>query len=226
MYRPLTSRRALSKGDTRARSSRATGCPDADSTAFTIWSSSVGEQLQLGPRPDPAAAGVELGHRGGAGEPLALDQQRDASSTPGDQQRRSSATAIVLCSTLGADAVVHQARCSSVRSSHRRHTELVAAVAVALPWGAAGYQLGVTAMGHGSGLHVLNVITNGASAMKTRIFSVLWLVAVHVAERGIPCSWPDALALLVLVLRAWARPCTAVTVRPQRELGAGQRAGR
>jgi hypothetical protein len=57
-----------------------------------------------------------------------------------------------------------------------------------------------------------NVITNGASAMKTRIFSVLWLVAVQIAERGIPCSWPDALALLVLVLRAWTTsPCTAIT---------------
>lgn len=60
--------------------------------------------------------------------------------------------------------------------------------------------------------------------MKSRILSVLWLVAVQVAERGIPRSWPDALALLVLVLRAWATsPCTAITVRPQRELGAGKR---
>jgi hypothetical protein len=34
---------------------------------------------------------------------------------------------------------------------------------------------------------------------------------VQVAERGIPRSWPDALALLVLVLRAWATsPCTAI----------------
>jgi len=40
--------------------------------------------------------------------------------------------------------------------------------------------------------------------MKLRIFSVLWLVAVKVAKRGIPRSWPDALALLLLVLRAWA----------------------
>lgn len=58
--------------------------------------------------------------------------------------------------------------------------------------------------------------------MKTRIFFVLWLVAVHFAERGIPYSGPDALALLVLVLRAWARPCgrNASSVRASGTLSA------
>lgn len=61
--------------------------------------------------------------------------------------------------------------------------------------------------------------------MKSGIFSVLGLVAVQLMERGIPRSWPDAIALLVVVLRAWAeRARPAIAARRRRGLGPAQRA--
>lgn len=67
---------------------------------------------------------------------------------------------------------------------------------------------------------VLNVITNGASAMKSRLFSFVWIAAVQLVEQGIPCSRPHALTLLVLVVRAWtAKSRTALTTQPHHELG-------
>jgi hypothetical protein len=71
---------------------------------------------------------------------------------------------------------------------------------------------------------VINVATIGDNAMISRCFYILWLVAVQVAEQGIPRSWSDALALFLVVLRAWAASSTHALDAgpPARAIGASR----
>ena len=76
--------------------------------------------------------------------------------------------------------------------------------------------------------HAINVTTIGVKAMKSRIFSVLLIVAASLAEDGIPQSRRDVLALLVATVRAWISTRRPMVLAPQgkhRSIGVPSRQG-
>src|SRR5262249_55041883 len=76
LYRPLTSRLALSRGDTRARSARARGCPDEASRASTISAMRIVFHTRTAFERTLSALTLFIGRTGIAGLPYGLGRSR------------------------------------------------------------------------------------------------------------------------------------------------------